>query len=422
MVNHARVWTVLALTGSLWCVAAPVFAQARVLVAPSAGAGVVYDDNLLSAPEGQTLADTIVRVTPGLSLSRESAHSYWFGSYSFDAERYQDHTTLTTPLARQTASLFGRAQTAAHTTFAVNGGYDYTTTPQELNATTGLFTGRIRAWRWHAGPEATQAISPTSSIIVSYDLTDDAIAEQRIVTHAADFTLRHEISARDIIRVRPFVREFMFDTGSVGSYGGVLGWTHWLTPFTSLSLDGGPRFVERDSRVRPELDLQLRRLSGYSDLGVTYLRTMTTALGLEGPLDTQRVVASAGYHHPAVVDVTFEGGVYETKQTTTDIRVYRFTADVTRRLNRVLSISALYGLDVQRGRAVLTPLVTAPELLGDEDAAFGLPLPVGTAATNLPVRRNVFMLKLIVSPTIRPTGRPPKTDPPPEALAKETIR
>src|SRR4051794_29352604 len=120
--------------------------QSRVLIAPSTGAGIVFDDNLFSSPDGLTVSDSIIRVTPGLSASRETAHSYFFGTYSFDAERYRDHAILTTPIARQNALAFARVETSPYTTWAFNGGDLYSVTPSQLNPPPRLFCGGRGGW------------------------------------------------------------------------------------------------------------------------------------------------------------------------------------------------------------------------------------------------------------------------------------
>ena len=63
--------------GVVSCVLAPIaaHAQAKVLVSPAAAAGVVFDDNLFSTPKTEALSDGILRVTPGLSASRETRRS-----------------------------------------------------------------------------------------------------------------------------------------------------------------------------------------------------------------------------------------------------------------------------------------------------------------------------------------------------------
>jgi hypothetical protein len=393
-------------------------AQARVLIAPSASAGLAFDDNLFSTPDQQALTDQILRVTPGLSASRETARSYWFGGYSFDAERYQEHPILTTPMARQTAGGLVRVATSPRTAFTLAGGYDSTNTPSELNVTTALFTGRAKAWRWRAAPEVQHALSPASTVIASYDVTSDTLQDERIVTHAGRLALVHATGVRDEFRFEPFVREFIFNTGALAVGGGMVGWTHRITRFTSLKLQGGPRFVEKSDVVKPELNLALERRTEYSEWSVSYERSMTTAIGFNAVVDTERLLARTGYHHPAVVDFTLEGGVFSNRYTTTT-RAYRVGVDLTRALGPALAISLGYSLNLQNG--LFNPLT----FLSDAEvgtAGLNLPLLTSPATTNVPLRRNVFAVRLVVAPTIKPMRTPPENKPGPGAKTPEGNR
>ena len=379
------------------------------------GAGIVFDDNLFSSPDGLAVGDSIIRVTPGLSASRETAHSYLFGTYSFDAERYRENAILTTPIARQNALAFLRVETSPYTAWAFNGGYLYSVTPSELNLTTGLFGGRSRGWSAHGGPEWTRLLSPRPSVQFTYDLADE-LPGYDIVTHNADFALTREMSSRNELRVMPFVREFVFDTSSDMAKGVVAGWTRRLTPFTSLRLQGGPRFIQNTDQVRPELDLLLRRRSGFSEMSLAYTRTSTAIAGYQTLLETQRVTATGGYHHPATVDATVTGGVYfNENQQGSVARVYHVGGDLSRRFTRALGVSISYTLDLQRGLLPTTQIAGIPGSRVVLGALSPIPLfAIDRTATDVPIRKNVLMIQLVVSRTIHPTNVPPRLQPAPD--------
>jgi hypothetical protein len=394
-------------------------AQARVFIAPSASAGYVFDDNLFSTPDEQALGDQILRVTPGLSASRETQHTYWFGGYSFDAERYQDHSILTTPVARQTAGALTRIATSPRTAWTISGGYDSTVNPSELNVTTGIFAGRLRGWRWRAAPEVRHALTPVSSLTARYDVTGDYLLNDRVLTHAASLIYAYSISPRNELRVEPFIRQFVFnrapalaadgESSTLAAAGGTLGWIYRLTPFTSLNLHGGPRFVQRSKIVRPELDMMLERRTEYSEFSVSYVRSMTTAVGVDRVIDSQRMLARAGYHHPAVLDVTLQGGVYINDFSSTS-RVYQISTDITRAFAPALAVSFGYSLNLQRG--LFNPL----SVLSDptQDLTLGPDAPTAfSGPINVPLRRNVLYVRLVVAPTIKPTREPPARKPAP---------
>jgi hypothetical protein len=402
--------------GSLLAVvlsATDAWTQARVIVAPSAGAGIVYDDNVFSTPKDEATTDTILRVTPGFAASRETPRTSWFGSYSFDAERYTDHTDLTTPFARQAGVMRAKITSSPDTSVTLNGTYDNTITPAELNLTTGLQTGRRRAWAWTAGPEFSETV--TARTRISFDYTASAsfleaglfLPEgQQLVSHAADLTIAHDLTPRDEIRVRPFLRDFEFnDAGDVPAYGLVMGWTHKITPLSRISIEAGPRLTvpARWADVKPEVDAILDRRTGASELSLEYVRTLTTAVGFSGVIDTQRVAASAGYHEPRATDFTATAAVYSNSYLDSTTRVYQATVDLTRRMIGVFWFSASYSFDFQRGRLGLIVLSDSSSPLGG--------LSLTPVAPDEPISRNVLMVRLLIAPEIRPTG---KFKPPPQ--------
>jgi hypothetical protein len=393
--------------------ATDAWTQARVIVAPSAGVGMVYDDNVFSAPQGEETTDTILRLTPGLAASRETPRTAWFGSYSFDAERFTDHPTLTTPFARQTGVMRAKVASSPDTTVTLNGTYDNTIYPSELNLTTGLQTGRRRAWAWTAGPEFSETVSARTKVSFSYTATASFLEPgpflpdgQQLVSHAADLTIAHDLTPRDEFRVRPFLRDFEFnDTGDVPAYGLVLGWTHKITPLTRISLEAGPRLTvpARWDEVKPEVDLLLARQTGASEVSLEYARTLTTAVGFSGVMDTQRVAASAGYHNPRAMDFTATAAVYSNAFADSSTRVYLASVDLTRRMIGVFWFSTSYSFDIQRGRLGVL-------LLPDAISPFVNP-GLTPIAPDTPIMRNVLMIRLLIAPELRPTG---KFKPPPQ--------
>src|SRR5207253_1868135 len=99
-------------------------------------------------------------------------------------------------------------------------------------------------------------------------------------------------------------------------------------------------------------DLAVRRRTVYSDFAIQYVRTATTAVGLDALLETQRLMASGGYHHPAVVDVTVSAAVFFNQVIQADAanaRVYRVSAETVRAFGPAFSIAFLYSLDLQHG-------------------------------------------------------------------------
>ena len=386
-------------------------AQARVIIAPTAAAGPLYDDNLFSAPKGQEVVDVIWRVTPGLAASRETPRTIWYGSYSFDAELFRDHPALTTPLARQTGSGFVRVQPSTRSTFTLSGGYDNTITPSELNLTTGLQLARVRGWRWHAGPEFTHALGPSASLTLLYDMSDESLSTRdTLMTQAGDLRLASSVGEHHEIQITAFLRDFVFNTTtSVYSAGGMLGWAYKITPYTKLTIAAGPRLLQGDRTLQPEIDASLVRHARLTDVSLNYARTITAAVGLPTPLTTERIIGSASYRHIAMAEIGIQGGVYINRNDRADstVRVYRIGADMMRRLAGAISISASYNIDFQRGRfRAARPVLATPAF--DSTAFVPDPLLVllPPVFIDSPLRHSTAMIRLTISPRFRPTSKP----------------
>jgi len=386
--------------------------QARVIVAPMAGAGPVFDDNLFSAPKGQETQDVIWRVTPGISGSRETPRTFWFGNYSFDAELYRDNPALTTPFARQTGQGSVRSQTSTRTAFTMQGGYDNTVTPTELNVNTGLQFGRIRGWRWHGGPQLEHAFGTSSSITAMYDVQDEALSTgETLLTQAGDVRVAIGVSERHEIQFGGLVRDFLFDeTTRLWSFGGLVGWAVKLTPYTKFTILGGPRITEGDMTPQPEVEATLARRIRLTDLSINYARTLTTAIGLMQPMVTQRIIGSASYRRVAMAEIGVQGGLYvnHDRRGNSTLRVYRIGGDVTRRLAGALSISATYNLDLQQGRLRAIPISTTaiPVLTASGFVTDPSLIVLAPTFIDAPLRHSVAMVRLSVSPRFRPMSKP----------------
>ena len=59
--------------------------------------------------------------------------------------------------------------------FTLSGGYDSTVTASELNLTTGLQTGRLKAWRAHGGLEIKHSVGTRNFVSLGYDGLNEAI-------------------------------------------------------------------------------------------------------------------------------------------------------------------------------------------------------------------------------------------------------
>jgi hypothetical protein len=380
-------------------------ANAQVLTfAPSATITAGMDDNVLWLPAGAP--DTVWRVTPGFTASRESSRATWSANYSFDTERYQKHPELTTALARQTAKGEGKMQLSSQTTLSVNGGFDSSTTPFDLNTITGLTTsGRVDVWRRYVGADLAHDFGPASNVVLVYLLSGDFVSGgDTILTHSIDATFVHQITGRHAWLVKGIYRDYHFtgiDTQpATQSYGGLFGWKEKITPLTTLTVAAGPRRDTPSMTLHPEIQASLDRHVGAVKLAINYGQTSTTAIGVNGLVSLKRFFGSVELHLPGELDATLNGGTYLNAfegQKTTAVGA---GAEIARRVKGGVVIAVSYSTDVQKGLIGLQGLAVLPP--GPDGSVSVVTTNPGQAV----IRRNVVLLRLTFAPDIRPR-RPP---------------
>ena len=382
-------------------------AQSRVEVVPSIGAGYVYDDNLFYEADtpGETPAmDAIWRITPGLTVTRESRRARFIGRYVLDAERYRDHPDLNEVFARQHGSFRLTAQPGARVAMAVDGSVDATRTPSELNLTTGLATERRPAWRWSVSPEVTWQAARRIQLVTRYRGTLDRLsdrdrsgspapgpdvltpsgpdllpdAETTLYSHEGAVAATYMVDGRNDLTAGYQVRRFSGDRAPLLLHVPTFGWSSRLTRYTRLTLTGGPRLG--GDRTGTELSAALEQTIRRVTATLAFDRTTTTAVGLAGVVDIDRVQGSVVYRSPGVAEVGLRGGLFRNGIGDSTATVYQFGGHLTRTLAGPLALSASYVHNWQRGR-------------------FGRPLQAGETEERL--RRGVAMVQLVFAPTVR---------------------
>src|SRR6478609_11153164 len=112
-------------------------AQGGVHMTPSMSLDEQYDSNVFSTaiePE----SDFITRATMGLAIERGTALWTATGRYLQDMERFSDHRDLSSVAARQRGTLALRYRPSVRTSWSADAELWRTSTPSELNETTGL--------------------------------------------------------------------------------------------------------------------------------------------------------------------------------------------------------------------------------------------------------------------------------------------
>ena len=369
---------------------------------PSMSVGAGYDDNVFWSPT--PVSDQIWRVTPGFGVDQESPRVSWMSLYHFDAERYRTNAALTTPMARQTGSSDLHFMESAATTLVAMGGYDSTSTPGDLNLTTALAIPRSSASRWYGDASLTHETGPRTALDVAYHVSrDSASIGEDVTTQGVDFGVTRKVASRNAATFSVLGRHFTFDgidgtRSDLSSIATVFGWTNRITPHTSWTLRAGPRLEGGSAHL--ELAAVVRHQGTGSDVSVEYDSTQTTALGLTGPVDERRAIATVAYHLPARMDATLQGGVYSSQFAGLTARVYRAAATVTKHLSDSVLLSLDYALDVQKGLLGVPQEVILPSDTAVAPVSF---------ASSASVQRNLILMRVMIAPTIRRRPEPPKT-------------
>jgi len=319
-------------------------------VQPSVSATTFFDSNVLSLPAAT--ADIVLRVTPGLALGRVTPRVRWSTSYSFDAERYQDRTDLTTIQARQALQADGAVSLGARTSIAWSGGYTSTTNPGELNTLTGLNVARVRANQWLGSATINRDLSPHVDFSVRYSY-------QRSALPSAGLTESHGVDVRVGYRGTPHSESYVhvdtqrFDFGANGAPSLVTavagGWE--IRPrFATITAEAGAQVSQ--GSVGPRVSLAITRTIGQATLTGSYMRSVTTALGVPGTVAFDTV--QAGFSHQAVGHSARGGlrvGVHASASRNAvlaaELRSWQYGGDLTHPLAGGLSLQVSYDTWVQ---------------------------------------------------------------------------
>ena len=419
----------LVLTG--WYSTAPLQAQARTVVTPSVSVAWVYDDNLFYQAAAEI--ERILRVTSGLDVTRETQRTTLDFDISFDLERFDEHSTLSTPLARQAAFLRTRTQASPRVAVQFEGSFDSTRAPTELNLTTGLLTGRRRAYRLHGGPGVTVDVTPTARVSVDYDLYADVVPEgtllvaglpgepleslepaSRLFTHVAGAQFAQGITPRNELRIDYVARWFMIGDErragittpivtpgqTLATHTAMVGWAFRVNPAVRFEAAVGPRLRQgRFGIDGVEAEALLWRQRPTHDVFVSYVRTVTTAIGLRSLIEVDRALLRGVYRPPFGMQTEGEVGFYQNTVDDQTVRAFQVSGGVTVPIAGPLSVGASYSMDFQRGRfggAVLQPIIPGPGPILNPNA---------------PLRRSMAMVRIVLAPQVRRTPE----DPPPGA-------
>jgi len=336
---------------------------------------VVADDNIYFRPVRE--ADVITRFSPRLDGMYATPRSLVSGGYSFDAERFSRHPQLSTPLSGQHAELRARYDASRRTSIESAGAFTETQTPAELNEVAALAPGRARATRASAQASALYHAAPLNTLHVAYAATVDTLhggAGQTTYTASAGF--EHRASERDGIRLDYVDQRFASDgVRTIVSRAVTMEWRRNLDPATDLLVRGGPRIT--GSALAPDVAASLTRRLRAGEIGVSYVQTQATLIGLAGVANTGGVSATAAVALRPDVKVRAASGVLRTSQSGQAATVYRMTAACAWTIAPRLTFEAGYDTHVQQGtlyagrlaQSLLRNVATVTLIIGGAGAA-----------------------------------------------------
>jgi hypothetical protein len=351
----------------------PAAAQTGTLVTPTVSVGRFYDSNIFFTPVAEV--DTVWRARTGLDVSNVLPQSIFDARYTFDSEWYGKQTDLSTPFARQNAAASYAWHSPLRVTVLSRANFDRTRVPSELNLTTGIVPGRLQSWRIGGDSTVTGRVTPhftlTGAGAYGHEAID-VIGSDDILSGRAE--MGWDATARDQLALK-YLPEFIVfgDQGAPSQMWHTVaaGWTHAITKVTRLSVEGGPRWRNSaPSDMLPYIVVRLARSTALSDGSIAYTRTVTTALGILAPVETQNLLATAAYHLPGTLEASIQGGAYRNVIGGLALDVYRVAGSVTAHVAGPVSLLLTGSHDRQVNRLVpnLLPAQTGTLAVSREDA------------------------------------------------------
>jgi hypothetical protein len=156
------------------------------------------------------------------------------------------------------------------------------------------------------------------------------------------------VSSRGTVSADYRLHQYFLATSSPTSHELRLGWTRGITERATIAIDGGPRVT--DGLLAPELSASIRYQFSPGDLSLAYVRTQTTAIGLVGIADTQRVSAAATWRPRRSLRMQIAPALFHSTHGGLQADVYHLSVEVARQMTHGLSLEAVMNTYVQHGR------------------------------------------------------------------------
>lgn len=323
-------------------------AQARLSIAPSAEVSSVYDDNLFFSSDHRA-SDTILRVSPALSLDLKSRRWLLSGSYGFDSERFSRHPELSRARARDRRLAALRFQPSAFVAVMFDGSYVDTDTPTEFNRDTGLSAARVRGQQLSLRSSTSFRLSRRTSTRLAYEWrTDRLTAGSSARVQSGNLDVERRLTDRDVMMLHYDLGRYLFDgSRDTGTHVVRLGWNRDLASRTRVSLQVGPRVT--DGSLSPEVATSLTHDLGRSRLSSSYVRTQSVVIGQSGTVQTESLEAGVTYLPSRFFTLTATPAIFRTWQEDRTAFVYQVSLSTSFTLRPSLTIDMAYRFNEQRG-------------------------------------------------------------------------
>jgi hypothetical protein len=359
-------------------------AQTKLTLAPSVSVSAISDDNIFTTAARS--ADQTTLISPALLSAIETPRATLRSSYSIDMLRSADFSALNNIEARRHGMLGAGFRQTPRLALNLNGHYDRTDEAGELNFETGILLPRTRATRWELGPSFTYKATPVVTVLGQFNWVQESL-ERSIVTdeHVGRFVVSRQLSPRASISGGYVGRRFINGDLAETSNAALAGATYGLGPFTTLTLQGGPRYSSA-RRMEPEIVASLgRRAPNIIRYALDYWRGESIVLGVLGPVEVMSATGRFFVPLRRNVEIGTAGGVFDSESLFQgEARVYHAEVVASWRPKPLYAIAASYGADFQHGDI-------RTSLLNDRD-----------------IVRHVFRVELTVAPglsrTILPAG------------------
>jgi len=353
---------------------------------PEITIGQYFDDNVFLSDENPQ-SDAFLRVSPGIETGYRSQRTLVIARYGLDGERYRRHDELRDVTARQQATFDISGFPSQRLTLSAGAGYYETTTPSELNLTSGLVTGRAPAERIQAQGQLHYRTSPNGRLRGEYLIARDRLdGELNSITQQAMAEYRHQLTARTFVSAGYVIRDFHFENRSLRPSHVVMGGIGYrVSPGAVFSVRGGPRMFEDvigpgvpvpqnpdapgdpgsppptglgpvtgERRIErtftPEWNAEFSSTLPRGTFDLAFGRTQTTAFGVPTIIDTTGVTASLLYHPASRVDLRLSPGFYRDEiADTLETRTFRVGAGLTFWITPHVALDGQYVYSHQRG-------------------------------------------------------------------------